>query len=230
MLVFAMKPFSALVLSALSVSSVSAVSCGWKMTDHFASLNTGHFFIEDGSASMAQFDNTLGLTMTLDKDHENFVLSTRRKFVAPSSFTIDMRPSNAPGIVSPVVFGFGGGDEIDLEFVGGFPKSVQTVVWHQGNRISFNTSNAPNGMNPTAGFHKYTIAWTNTSVSLSIDGKLVRKQVRKSGQDWASEPSAILFGPWAATDNPGWAGVLDWTANPRPKFRVRSISIDGCVV
>jgi len=196
-------------------------------TDKFTSFNSKIWTLDVGTKSMLSYSHSTGLNMTLSQANQNIVLRSKMKFKLPFSFTVVEEASQAPGIVSPAIFrGDDGSDEVDLELVGATPKSLQTVVWKLGKRLMYSLADAPSGFKP-AQFNTYTLAVTTSSLTLELNGKLVRTMKRKSGAPWPTQGLPFAMGPWAS-NSPDWAGALDWKKNAHPVMRVKSLTVTGC--
>lgn len=150
--------------------------------------------------------------MTLSQTSDNIVLATKARFKLPYSYTITQQVSDAPNIISTAIMRLGdGSDELDLEQLGVLPQSLQTVLWKKAVRGWYDTDNAPAGVYPTKQFVTYTMALSNSSFSLAVNGHVVRTHMRTGNEPWPTQSLPFKMGPWAGGDAlAGWAGEADW--------------------
>jgi len=207
------------------------------ITDHFKKFDDTIWQLLTGSTSDLHYSSKgLDMVLTTPSDITGalpaIVLSTKLEFLPPAFFEIDMQSSAASGCISTAIFFAGtGSDEIDLEFTGLNSEAgdaPQTVVWSKGQRVTF-SMDAVNGISPSSGFHKWRVDWTTSSVTLSVDGKLVRTMSPVKGLGWpVNQGLPFRMGPWL-DDSPGWAGVPNAQKDAHPTQSVHSITISGCV-
>ena len=103
--------------------------------------------------------------------------------------------------------------EIDIEFLGRDPQTVQFVV-HR-----YYSDQGPQAMGKpyvyklpfgyAEGFHTYSILWKKDKVEWSVDGK----KIWETTQDVPDEPLAILMNHWgpdpAESWSSSWVGKMD---------------------
>ncbi|CAN1157554.1 Probable xyloglucan endotransglucosylase/hydrolase protein 27 [Linum perenne] len=102
-------------------------------------------------------------------------------------------------------------DEIDFEFIGKDKTVVQTNYYTTGtgNREQVHDL----GFDCSDGFHEYTIKWYPESIQWLIDGKVVRKEVKKEGEEggqccFPGKPMFLYASVWDASyiDEGRWTG------------------------
>jgi Glycosyl hydrolases family 16 len=74
-------------------------------------------------------------------------------------------------------------NEIDLCFIGNQLNYLQCYIYIDGN-LQPSSANVELPFDPTAGFHRYTVNWTPTSVTWSVDGAVIHTAT--TGIPWES--------------------------------------------
>jgi endo-1,3-1,4-beta-glycanase ExoK len=99
-------------------------------------------------------------------------------------------------------------DEIDFEFLGKDPKTVQTNFYTNGK--SQGGSVIQLGFDATQDFHNYAIDWQPTKIRWYVDGKQVHES--PDGAPIPSHPGSLFFSLWsgAAQEN-SWLGEFHYT-------------------
>ncbi|KAF9600095.1 hypothetical protein IFM89_002568 [Coptis chinensis] len=98
-------------------------------------------------------------------------------------------------------------DEIDFEFLGKDKKIVQTNFYTTGtgNREKIHEL----GFDCSDGFHEYEIRWFEEFIEWVINGKVVRKEERKEGEEFPKKPMFLYSSVWDASyiDEGRWTGT-----------------------
>ncbi|KAK6540261.1 hypothetical protein TWF694_009075 [Orbilia ellipsospora] len=128
---------------------------------------------------------------------------------------IVMKAGPGGGIVSSLVHQSDDLDEIDVEFIGNAPGSVQTNIFSKGDQdVHIYGSTSPVA-DATGQFHTYVVDWTPDQITWYIDGASVRVLTRASlGDVYPQTPMQIKFGPWAAGDPSNAPGTVQWSGGP----------------
>ncbi len=92
-------------------------------------------------------------------------------------------------------------DEIDFEFLGKDPRSVQVTYWRKGK--SSPQKIVPLGFDASAGFHDYAFEWDADEIRWYVDGKQVHETPK--GADMPRNASRTYFSLWS-----GAASIDDW--------------------
>lgn len=126
---------------------------------------------------------------------------------------VDFKMKAAPGvgIVSSMVFQSDDLDEVDLEWLGADPNTVQTNYFGKG--ITGNYDRAQ--FNPTphnqADFVSYTIDWTSERIVWSVEGTVVRTlTAEEAGYEYPQSPMTVRFGAWSGGDPANSEGTIQW--------------------
>lgn len=103
-------------------------------------------------------------------------------------------------------------DEIDLEWLGAYDNQVQTNYYYRGETAGYDRGGVTTVATPENTTHVYEIDWTNTTLSWSVDGVVVRtlNQVDTTGYGYPSTPCQIKIGVWASGDPSNAAGTIEW--------------------
>jgi endo-1,3-1,4-beta-glycanase ExoK len=104
--------------------------------------------------------------------------------------------------------------EIDIEFCGNTPNNIWLTNWDTTN---LKTYTEPAAANLASGFHTYTVVWTSTSITWSIDGTVVATHTTNIPQT----PAYIMINFWG-TNSSSWGGVA--TPGVTRYFYVQSVS------
>ncbi|KAF5181861.1 Xyloglucan endotransglucosylase/hydrolase [Thalictrum thalictroides] len=98
-------------------------------------------------------------------------------------------------------------DEIDFEFLGKDKTIVQTNYYTNGtgNREMIHDL----GFDCSGGFHEYEIKWFEEFIEWVIDGKVVRRDERKEGEEFPKKPMFLYSSIWDASyiDEGRWTGT-----------------------
>ena len=99
-------------------------------------------------------------------------------------------------------------DEIDFEFLGKNPKTVQLNYYVDGKPID--PAIIPLGFDASAEFHTYSFVWEPEKIRWYIDGKLVHET--KSGGPLPSHPGGIYLSLWSGSKIVDeWLGPFQYT-------------------
>ncbi|KAI8097143.1 concanavalin A-like lectin/glucanase domain-containing protein [Halteromyces radiatus] len=135
-----------------------------------------------------------------------------------------IRSSPVGGSITAFILMSDTGDEIDFEFLGGDPHTVQTNFFYAGEELF--TING--GLHPVPGaavfddFHTYTLDWRPERMQWLVDGQVVRTKEKKDTCQmgvckYPSSPARVQFGLWDSSFDAGtaqWAkGPIDWWSN-----------------
>ncbi|KAH0014374.1 concanavalin A-like lectin/glucanase, partial [Aureobasidium melanogenum] len=143
------------------------------------------------------------------------------------------------GIVSSAVLLSDDLDEIDLEFSGNnFGDTVskgQNNYYGKGITGDYDRASFFNVASPQTQFHTYTVDWTSTALTWSVDGTIVRTLYAANADNgthqYPQTPAKFQLGVWAAGDygnawgTVSWAGgYTDYTQAPFTMY-VKSVQI-----
>lgn len=101
-------------------------------------------------------------------------------------------------------------DEIDFEFMGKAPTTVDLTVWINGKSLFGPAKRIPLGFDASKGFHDYAIEWRPDSVRWFVDNKLVLETPK--GAPIPRNSTRTYFSLWSGTkveDN--WMGPFHYT-------------------
>ncbi|KAH7175285.1 concanavalin A-like lectin/glucanase domain-containing protein [Dactylonectria macrodidyma] len=126
---------------------------------------------------------------------------------------VHARAASGTGIVSCVVLLSDDYDEIDWEWLGGYPDEVQTNYFGRGISTSSgrDTVEAVDDAQNTS--HNYTLNWTEESLSWYLDGTLLRTvnyADASNGDEYPQTPSRVKLGIWAGGDSDNSEGTISW--------------------
>ncbi|KKK21328.1 hypothetical protein ARAM_004078 [Aspergillus rambellii] len=140
------------------------------------------------------------------------------------------------GIVSSIVLESDVLDEVDWEALGGDTTQIQTNYFGKGDTTTYDRGSYESVASPQTTFHTYTVDWSTSAITWSIDGAVVRTLTydeAKSGTRFPQTPMRLRLGIWAGGDSdnaPGtieWAGgKTDYSAGPFTMY-VKSVHIEN---
>ncbi|KAH0269916.1 carbohydrate-binding module family 50 protein, partial [Aureobasidium melanogenum] len=122
------------------------------------------------------------------------------------------------GIVSSAVLMSDDLDEIDLEFSGNnFGDTVskgQNNYYGKGITGDYDRASFFNVASPQTQFHTYTVDWTSTSLTWSVDGTIVRTlyaaNADSGSHQYPQTPAKFQLGIWAGGDYGNAWGTVSW--------------------
>ncbi|KAG9689796.1 carbohydrate-binding module family 50 protein, partial [Aureobasidium melanogenum] len=122
------------------------------------------------------------------------------------------------GIVSSAVLMSDDLDEIDLEFSGNnFGNTVskgQNNYYGKGITGDYDRASFFNVASPQTQFHTYTVDWTSTSLTWSVDGTVVRTlyaaNTDNGSHQYPQTPAKFQLGIWAGGDYGNAWGTVSW--------------------
>ncbi|KAL3420861.1 ice nucleation protein [Phlyctema vagabunda] len=203
-----------------------------------------HFTYADGTT--LTYDDENGGSFSIAKAGNAPTISSK-KFIFFGKVDVVMRASPGSGIVSSFVLQSDTLDEIDWEFLGGTPETVQTNFFGKGNTTTYDRQITVAAAANQNEFHKYTVEWTSESIQWKVDDVTLRTLLYNDattvgGKNYPQTPMMIKMGNWigcadaAAAADPATKGTCEWiggyadfTKAPFVQY-VKSITIQdyGC--
>lgn len=168
-------------------------------------------WVMDGQALVS--NNELYLTMA--PGSVGTVLAST-SYVWYGKISAKMKTSRGQGVVTAFIMMSDVKDEIDYEWVGADLTTAQTNYYWQGVTDYHNSGNIT--LSDTfATYHTYTIDWTPTSITWSIDGQVGRVKQRSETYNATSgsymfpqTPSRIQLSLWPGGLATNAKGTIDW--------------------
>ena len=149
--------------------------------------------------------------------------------------SVVLKAAAGPGIVSSFVMQSDDLDEIDWEWLGGDSEEVQTNYFGKGQTTTYNRGAFSQDSGSQTGFKTYTIEWTATEITWSINGNVVRMLTPDTAEanQYPQTPMMVKVGIWAGGDPCcNAAGTVAWARGPTDYsqgpfiMEVASISVD----
>ncbi|KAH0256756.1 carbohydrate-binding module family 50 protein, partial [Aureobasidium melanogenum] len=194
-------------------------------------------------------DWTLSNYANLSFSPKGAEFTVAKRFDSPQLFTnwyihygkveVVAQVASGTGIVSSAVLLSDDLDEIDLEFSGNnFGDTVskgQNNYYGKGITGDYDRASFFNVASPQTQFHTYTVDWTSTALTWSVDGIIVRTlytaNADNGSHQYPQTPAKFQLGIWAAGDygnawgTVSWAGgYTDYTQAPFTMY-VKSVQI-----
>ncbi|VVT57257.1 uncharacterized protein SAPINGB_P005613 [Magnusiomyces paraingens] len=135
------------------------------------------------------------------------------------------------GIVSSSVLISDNLDELDWEWLGKDINEVQTNYFSKGDDSTFNRGGISQVSDTQNQWHTYSIDWTASSTTWSVDGQVVRTLDNPNTGYYPQTPMQIKIGPWSAGDPSNREGTIEWAGGETDysqgpfTFSVKSISV-----
>ncbi|KAF2276512.1 concanavalin A-like lectin/glucanase [Westerdykella ornata] len=132
---------------------------------------------------------------------------------------VKMKASPGQGIISSIVLQSEDLDEVDWEFLGTHPNSVQTNFFGKGNTTTYDRMIEVGVSNAQPEMHTYALDWTAERLVYLIDGKPVRTlnyadPKANGGRNYPQTPCTVRLGIWAGGDPSNEKGVIEWAEGP----------------
>lgn len=165
-------------------------------------------FSENGKTSYTKS----GLKLTIAERYDNPSIKSNF-YIFFGKVEVTVKTAKGQGIVSSVFLQSDDLDEIDLEWIGGDPYTLQTNYFVRGNTSDYSRSGYHSMDNTQSQYHTYTIDWTLDSLKFSIDGTEVRNIQRKhTAKDYGypETPMLIYVGAWVGGDKDNEKGTIEW--------------------
>jgi Glycosyl hydrolases family 16 len=174
-----------------------------------------------------------GVSFTISKSGDAPQL-TSRWYIMFGKVSVVLKAAPGAGIVSSFVLQSDDLDEIDWEWLGADPGEVQTNYFGKGETTSYNRGAFHPDSGSQSGFQTYTIEWTSSQITWSINGNVVRVLTPATAESnqYPQTPMLVKMGAWAGGDpccnaagTIGWArGPTDYTNGPFT-MQVASVSV-----
>jgi len=154
-----------------------------------------------------------GTEFTINKRKESPTIKSQF-YIFFGSVSIVMRAASGQGIISSIVLQSEDLDEVDWEFMGGFPKVAQSNYFGKGNTTSFDRAVYHNTTSDVRDlFHNYTVDWTKEKMDFYIDSVKVRTLMygdANEGKNFPQTPCTLRLGIWAGGDEENSNGTIEW--------------------
>lgn len=210
--------------------------------DHFNSYDSSRWSRADGWTNGPPFDNAWSadhvlveggrLDLRLDdqamlgEPYSSGELRTNG-FYGYGCYEASLRPIAVPGVVTSLFTfagpyddgGNGRHNEIDIEFLGNYPRRVQLNFWtNDDSYASRNEVLVDLLFDPTADYHRYGFKWTAAGIEWFVDGNRVY-----SADDHPDNPTPkageslqkVMVNAWPVDETAaGWAGAFNYPGAP----------------
>ncbi|KAK7550734.1 concanavalin A-like lectin/glucanase domain-containing protein [Phyllosticta citricarpa] len=126
---------------------------------------------------------------------------------------VTMKSAPGQGIISSVVLESADYDEVDWEFFGSENAEVESNYFGKGNTTTYDREEYHTVSTPQDTSHVYTIDWTPTALTWSIDGTVQRTLARSAalnGANYPQTPMAVKLGIWAGGDSSNGYWTREW--------------------
>ncbi|KAG9238367.1 concanavalin A-like lectin/glucanase domain-containing protein [Amylocarpus encephaloides] len=130
--------------------------------------------------------------------------------------SITMKSAPGAGIVSTLVLQSDTLDEIDMEWLGADDSEVQTNYFGKGDVTTYNRGAFNPAPNNQGEFITYDIEWTQSQITWSVGGKVVRvlTPATADANQYPQTPMQVKFGSWSGGDASNPPGTISWARGP----------------
>jgi hypothetical protein len=130
--------------------------------------------------------------------------------------SITMKSAPGAGIVSTLVLQSDTLDEIDMEWLGADDSEVQTNYFGKGDVTTYNRGAFNPAPNNQGEFITYTIEWTQSQITWSVGGQVVRvlTPATADANQYPQSPMQVKFGSWSGGDASNPPGTISWARGP----------------
>lgn len=186
------------------------------------SSNPPPFTLDVGKVSR----DTTGLTLVLDETVASTgTLLSSTSYMLYGSASATIKHANKGGVVAAFILMSPTKDEVDIfELTTSKAQEVQTNFFWKGltsgtfyNGATISSSKLPSATFTTNAFHKYTLTWTPTTLTWSIDDKVVRVVNRSSRKVSSSKkrgPSTPLLDDRSTTSSSSSSPYYEFPSTP----------------
>jgi len=152
-----------------------------------------------------------GASFTIAKSGDSPIISSKW-YIMFGKVTIVMKASPGVGIVSSAVLQSDDLDEIDWEWLGATPAEVQTNYYGKGDTTAYDRGGKSPIATSQSDFNTYTVEYTSTAVTWSINGQVVRTLTPATADvgQYPQTPMQVKIGPWSAGDSSQPVGTVQW--------------------
>lgn len=187
-------------------------------------LGTNHTFVFNSSSAVTDTFNITAGSLIYGTNGTQFVVNKKgdsptiqsQFYIFFGSVSVVMQAASGQGIISSIVLESDDLDEVDWEFLGGNSTHAETNYFGKGNTTSYDRAiyyPMPDGSDPRAGFHNYTVHWTSDQLQWYIDSTLVRTlpyAAANGGKNYPQTPMTVRLGIWAGGDPDNSNGTIEW--------------------
>jgi endo-1,3-1,4-beta-glycanase ExoK len=239
----AKRPAAVALFVVMAILNVLATNCsaddkgqtggGASFYDTFATLDRKRWSVSDGwsngdyqnciwsAGSVAARGNSLDLVLGeisgVARPYKCAEIKTN-EFYGYGTYEVRMRTVAAPGVVS-AFFTYSGPpakphDEIDFEFLGKNPGSVQLNYF--AHAVGKHERAISLGFDATQAMNDYAFEWMPDSLRWFVNGKLVHEAKRKSTEPFPASPGQIVMMIWNGRGQgmEQWLGRFEYPGQP----------------
>lgn len=156
-----------------------------------------------------------GVSFTVAQSGDNPQL-TSRWYIMFGRVEAVIKAAPGAGIVSSCVLQSDVLDEIDWEWLGAEPDTVQSNYFGKGLTTSYNRGAFHDDPGSQSDFKTYTIDWTATQITWQIDGNTVRVLTADEAAEnqYPQTPMQVKVGAWSGGDPANAQGTIEWAQGP----------------
>lgn len=181
-----------------------------QVTIDFTKGASDFFTLADGTT--LSYDAQNGAIFKIEAE-TNAPTITSKQYIFFGKVDVWLKASYGTGIVTSFVLQSDDLDEIDWEWLGSDNTQVQTNYFSKGDDSTYDRGGFSGVGNPQNEWHKYTIDWTNSSLTWLIDDAPVRVLTyadAKGGSTYPQTPMQIKLGTWVAGRKDAPEGTVQW--------------------
>jgi beta-glucanase (GH16 family) len=151
-----------------------------------------------------------GLELTIAERFDNPSLKSNF-YIMFGKVEVVLQAAPGQGIISSFYLQSDDLDEIDIELFGTDTTQFQSNFFAKGYTGNYDRGQyIATSSSPVSNFHTYTLEWTESSLTWSLDGNVVRTLESTDAKGFPQLPMYIMMGSWAGGDPTNPPGTIEW--------------------
>ncbi|KAL7667113.1 hypothetical protein ABC855_g775 [[Candida] zeylanoides] len=151
-----------------------------------------------------------GLELTIAERFDNPSLKSNF-YIMFGKVEVVLQAAPGQGIISSFYLQSDDLDEIDIELFGTDTTQFQSNFFAKGYTGNYDRGQyIATSSSPVSNFHTYTLEWTESSLTWSLDGNVVRTLESTDAKGFPQSPMYIMMGSWAGGDPTNPPGTIEW--------------------
>lgn len=151
-----------------------------------------------------------GLELTIAERFDNPSLKSNF-YIMFGKVEVVLQAAPGQGIISSFYLQSDDLDEIDIELFGTDTTQFQSNFFAKGYTGNYDRGQyIATSSSPVSNFHTYTLEWTESALTWSLDGNVVRTLESTDAKGFPQLPMYIMMGSWAGGDPSNPPGTIEW--------------------
>ncbi|KAF4122169.1 Glycosyl hydrolases family 16 [Geosmithia morbida] len=153
-----------------------------------------------------------GALFSISKESEAPTIATHKRIFF-GKVEVEMQAAQGQGIITSVVLESKDLDEIDWEWIGGDNTKVQSNYYGKGDTTTYDRVVYHDISAPLTSVHKYTVEWTSSAITWSVDDNVLRTLKyadAQGGSRYPQTPMEVKLGTWVGGGKNTNEGTVEW--------------------